>query len=294
VFQALPEVLQGEVMTGARGVHPRVERFARDDVFLVAAAGSIAACKDRRVIYVEHGAGQSYVGGRHAASYPGGDHPANVIGYVCPSEQVALSWRGRPAVAVGCPALDPLATAGRGEAVVFTFHWDAPLVCPEARSARSHYLDHLHEMVTWARETGRSRGDVIGTWHPRDRMAAGIWRSLRVPAEPDPDRVLRQAALVIADNTSLTYEAAALGIPTIALNAPWYRRDVDHGLRFWSHVPGLQVDDAYELIARPALEWITDERTPLLGKRAARRAYALPPNSGGAAIAAGFITDLIS
>jgi hypothetical protein len=295
IFEELPAELQGEVLTGAEGHHPRVGRFPPDDVFIVGGFGSIAACGDRAVVYVEHGAGQSYLGARsrHRESYPGGEHPPNVIAYVCPNERVARAWHGRPAIAVGCPALDGIESRALGaDAVVFTFHWDAPLVCPEARSARPHYLAHLHEMVSWVRDTTKGRAYPLGHWHPRDRWAEGIWRNLRVPTEPDPDRALEQAALVIACNTSFAYEAAALGIPTVALNAPWYRRDVHHGLRFWDHPPGLMVDDADELMALPVDDWINDPLNRTVGHAAARRAYSMPVGSGGAALAAQFIVEV--
>ena len=189
IFEALPEDLQGHMLTGADGHHPRVKRFPPDDVFMVGGYGSVAACGDRRVVYVEHGAGQSYQGARsrHAESYPGGTHPPNVVAYICPNERVARSWHGRPAIAVGCPALDDVEPGALGaDAVVFTFHWDAPLVCPEARSARPHYMEHLHEMVRWVRDTTKGRAYPLGHWHPRDPWAEGIWRNLRVPGRTRP------------------------------------------------------------------------------------------------------------
>ena len=45
------------------------------------------------------------------------------------------------------------------------------------------------------------------------------------------------------------FEAASVGIPVVAMNAPAYRRDVHHGLRFWDAVPGPQVDDTDQLLA---------------------------------------------
>jgi hypothetical protein len=242
------------------------------------------------VIYVEHGAGQTYkmVKPRIAAHYPGGPHPDNVIGYICPNEIVAKSW-DRPAVAVGCPALDG-AEPGVGRHVVITFHWDAPAVCPEARSARPHYIEDLHCLIPWVNDAGL---ELLGHAHPRDTVAKGIWRKLGVPFEPDPDVALHKASLVIADNTSFAYEAANLEIPNVALNAPWYRRDVEHGLRFWEHPPGLMVDDIWGILAHDVDHFLWDSENRWVREAAAERAYSHRPDTGGTDLAVEFVMDLV-
>lgn len=215
-----------------------------------------------RLLYVEHGAGQSYDGDERArgnGSYSGGAGLDRVRLFLCPSERVTARWRDTydtPAVAVGCPRLDALKKP-RGEtalawhktgeaplqpAVAVTFHWDGSGLCPEAGSAWRHYDHALPGLVT------DPRWRVVGHGHPRLwPTIQRRWQELGVDHYADPDVVLGQADVLVADNTSLMYEAAALGIPVVVLNAPFYRRDVEHGLRFWSHPPGLQVDHPGEL-----------------------------------------------
>lgn len=290
IFSALPRELQGEWI----GHEPsRVRRLPKDDVYLVGGGGSIEDARGARVIYVEHGAGQTYTGlkARHRPHYSGGVHTPNVIGYVCPSKTVADRWHGRPAVVVGCPAVDGLKRAQNADRVVITFHWDAPHVSPEARTARPHYARHLREIVRWIEATGLK---VLGHWHPRDAVKAKmIWEHIGVDMEPDVDRALERARFVIADNTSFHYEAAHLGIPGISLNAPWYRKHVNHGLRFWESPPGIQVDDPDELLTQRLDLLMASNEAEAAAYFASNAAYGLPHGGEGAKTASRFITDLL-
>lgn len=235
----LPDGLKGEWIVG------RPKGIPDDDIIMVAGFPDIARAEGRRVIYVEHGAGQSYVGlTKGEGHYHGSEHPENVVGYVCPRQDVADSW-GRPALAVGAPVCDPypLVTGNEKPVAAITFHWDCKLL-PETRSALDHYVNDLGRIVRSLRAQGF---DVLGHHHPRDSRLRRIWDGLQV-TQANVRQVRSIADVLIADNTSLAYEMLYLRRHVVTLNAPWYRRDVHHGLRFWSHVPGVVVDDAGALL----------------------------------------------
>lgn len=215
------------------------------------------------VVYVEHGAGQTYDGDTSSASHPsysGGDGFDRVILFVCPSELVAARWRERyraPAVVVGSPKLDAwhdraakegTERVGRDRSVpvvAVTFHWDCPLV-PETRSAWRHYDRALPELVQWARS---QQVELLGHGHPRIwRALAHRWEQLGVEPVRRFDDVLARAGCLVGDNTSALFEFASCDRPVVVLNAPWYRRDVEHGGRFWTWADvGVQCDEPGEL-----------------------------------------------
>ena len=172
----------------------------------------------------------------------------------------------------------PIVSTGEAPLAAVAAGTRGAFVAPEAWSAREHYLDMLHNMVDALRTDGF---EVIGTWHPRDTLGHKVWKNLGIEATSDPDEVLRKATLLIADNTSLLYEAAHVGIPSIVLNAPWYRKDVEHGLRFWDHVPGAMVDDPYEFIAMSHTVYSNTLSTHTTAHSAALYAYGKKRSDAG-------------
>jgi hypothetical protein len=221
---------------------------------LVASYGDIK--KGRRLGYgafafLEHGIGQSYNGdhhSRHHPSYAGGMDRADCELFLVPNETAAAAWRvayPRATVAiVGSPRLDalPRREPGPGPVVAVSFHVSFSF-SPETKSAYGHYRLTLPELA--------QRYQVIGHSHPRwaDTMVRE-YRRLGIEFVPDFAAVCRRADVYVCDNSSTLYEFASTGRPVVVLNAPGYRRDVDHGLRFWEAADvGVQVDEPGALIA---------------------------------------------
>lgn len=227
--------------------------------------------------------------------YHGSILPPSVVACIAPRADVAKSW-DRPAFVAGCPAIDeyaglvpPHPDGPTRPLAVITFHWGADRLCAEAASAADHYLPRMAEVVAQLRASGV---DVVGHWHPRRPTLRGIWNELGVDWIPDIDTVLRTAHIMIADNTSVMYEMAALGRSVIALNCPGYRRDVEHGLRFWTAVPGWQVDSVDELLALDVMAYWYEDWSVLQRDHAVRYAYGGVPVGGAGAAAAAWLMTL--
>lgn len=204
----------------------------------------------RPIIYLEHGAGQSYIeeGAAHP-SYSGGGDRDRVSLFLTPNATTALRERAAypdaTVAVVGSPRLDHLATLRADppdeQRVAFAFHWDCSLL-PETRETFTYWrrtLRALHEEGHW---------QVAGHAHPR--IAGNLARHFErwgIPFARQLDDVIPLVNILAVDNSSVMFEAAALDIPIVALNHPRYRRDVHHGLRFWDSVPGPQADTPDDL-----------------------------------------------
>jgi UDP-N-acetylglucosamine:LPS N-acetylglucosamine transferase len=89
----------------------------------------------------------------------------------------------------------------------------------------------------------------MGHAHPHAaRQIRRFYDSVGIEFIENFDDVLDIADVYAADATSTIYEAAACGIPVVLLNAPYYRRDVHQGIRFWEAATiGPQTQTASEL-----------------------------------------------
>jgi len=236
IWQALPDDIRGSDY----GTGPAVTT----NILLVGGYSDVKRHFYNDVIYVEHGAGQSYVGMDRAVTpfYAGGPQHRQTLAFICPTFESGAKWAkaypDRTAFVVGCPKLDPWHRGDRGipdrKTVAVTFHWNADTTgVPETRSAFEEYFPVLQDAVSFWKSEGWT---VLGHHHPRYEAIAEFWKTeLKDDVEyiATSSEVLDRASVLVADNTSLQAEFLSLGRPVVYLNHSMYRRDVSHGGRFW-------------------------------------------------------------
>jgi len=279
VWFALPESVRGQfavcsIQLGNRlldyGIEPTVYRngpallnaLQREKrLTLVAGHGETAGLDTtgRPNAILMHGVGFNFDPEKTLSCYPGTKHNRrNTVLMLLTNERIAQVERdANPHVrvmTVGCPKLDkwhrqPPKPRADPPTIAFAFHWRCR-VAPEAGTAWSHYQDTLPEVA--------KQFHVLGHGHPHiiDRLTPQ-YQSMGIEVVRDLDEVFERADLLCFDATSAGYEFASLDRPVVVLNAPWYRRGVNFGLRFWDHADvGVQVDEPGDLIAgiRAALE----------------------------------------
>jgi hypothetical protein len=257
---------------------------------LVASIGDLKRGRGRRNAIMEHGCGQSFGGDPRTAergSYAGGAGRDAEL-FLHPGNHPAARDRARYPKArvevVGCAKLDSLPRRDRGEppVVAVSFHWNCT-ICAETRPAWDVFRGHVAELS--------KSMQVIGHGHPRIiRRLAAMYKRLGIETVASFEEVCRRADVYVNDCSSTLFEFAATGRPVVVLNAKRYRRDIDHGLRFWEAsgvgVNVEQGDDLREAVQR-ALEDAPELRAER--ERALDMVYAF--RSGGAQRAADVLVD---
>lgn len=246
VWKRLPDDVRGNVYgpgADSLGEPQPLKEAGRDPDRLVLVAGQpdLARLRYRTGVLMEHGCGQSYGGSRtdpsaaHHAAHPGGRARDKAAAFLHPNEyaarrDAAAYPRARVEI-IGSPRLAELQAVPHEptapHTVCVSTHWHASL-CRESGSAWGAFHAAFADL---ARD---GRFHVIGHGHPRIfRSLVPHYRRMGIePVESFTD-VLRRASVYVVDNSSTLYEWAALRGPTVVLDAPWWRTNVEHGLRFW-------------------------------------------------------------
>lgn len=210
---------------------------------LIASWGDVQYVSGRPFIMIEHGAGQKYGGDPHPDAQPDLSHTCGLRLILCPSEEVAgrnrLYHAHATAAVVGSAKVERYAhiRAGRPErdglpVVAFAWHWPSTKqLTDESRWAFPHWQAALAELAAMGDDARGYR--LLGHGHPKAwPTLRNFYRGVRVRSTDDPEEVIRRADVLVADNTSMMFEAAAVNIPVVMLDAPWYDLAAPHGLRW--------------------------------------------------------------
>lgn len=207
----------------------------------------------RKSVIIMHGVGFNFDVDKSLPNYPGTTkNRQHVVLMLSTNEQIAEIERAGnpqiPVVVIGCPKLDtwhnrPKKRLKKGEepVIALAWHWRCK-IAPEAGTAFDYYKHELSKLA--------AKYKVIGHGHPNiiDEIAP-IYEKLGIEVVRDLDEVFERAHVLVADATSAMYEFASLDRPVVVCNAPFYRRNVDFGLRFWKHADvGVQCNKKGDLI----------------------------------------------
>lgn len=246
------------------GIEPVHLPPRRAELVLVASFEDHRAVHPSPTVFLNHGVGQTYRGDPNVAnhsSYSGGKDRERAVLHLCPSLRDSLNCSG-PTAIVGVPKMDPYypvtnVTVPTNPTVAVSFHADIAL-CPETRWAFPYFKEAVLQL--------KEDFNLIGHCHPRMRGIMERWYARHsIPYFPHFSDILNNADLYVIDNSSTMYEFASTGRGVVTLNAPWYRRDVHHGLRFWDAIPGIDIDNPELLSA--AVEMTLEDRPNVRKKR---------------------------
>lgn len=264
------------------------------DGVMIASGPDLPNANSRQVIFVEHGAGQTYAtDAANHQGYTGGRGRDGVSLFLCPNERTAAAnlvrYPGAHAAVIGDPTIsefDAVAAAlgdppDRQPVVAVTWHFDLPgLGIPETRTTWPYWANAALDLA--------EAYEVLGHAHPKaQREILPWWERYGVMTTDSFAVVAAVAELLVLDNSSVGPEFARTGKPILWLNAPFYRRDVHHGGRFWEWTEWAECcDDADDLtdavgraLADPperqaARAKATRDIYPYIGLEAARRGAA--------------------
>lgn len=275
VWEALPDDLKGTFYVddvpfkssdrirerGIDCVSISAEKLVRNPNPIVVAGLNPKLRSNPNLILLNHGAGQTYLNkGKHLhQSFSGGPDRDNILLFLNPNKRAyEADLQAYPLAShamIGCPKIDSFLKKPRPSndipVVAISFHFDSR-VCEETRTSFPYYKDAIAQL---SREPGIK---LLGHGHPRiiDDLIP-FYEALGVEIVRDFEEVIERADLYVCDNSSTIFEFASTDRPVLLLNSPWYRKDVEHGLRFWEHADiGIQCDYPADLpyLVRQALD----------------------------------------
>lgn len=275
IWDALPEELHGtfyvplEMQEYAEKVLMRDHRclyvYKEDNLgssverypVLVAGYGDMIAVHQnnpsRKIVYMEHGTGHTF----HTSPYPDGKGKRDWVDlFLPPNEYTARkirSVRNTRCEVIGTPKMDkvfrelnPLnmlkLSYPSPPTIAIGFHWgNKGNTPPESGSAFDHYKDIIPELS--------ERFNLLAYGHPlAEDSYKKFYLSHGIEYTSNLWNVFARADVCINDLSSAMYEFLVTGKPVIVLNTPWFRRDVQHGIRFWDYADiGIHVEEPSEL-----------------------------------------------
>jgi hypothetical protein len=247
IWKTIPDSIRGTLYTDLRddvkrlglpGIVKPVDVMGietRNPVLVASFDGYSAAKYDKRpVALLDHGIGQSFGADpdrriSHHFAYPGGDGRDADL-YLCGSEHAAnrersITTRHNRIYAIGCAKRIPQSPRNTTPIIALSFHWEATQP-PEAVGGFSEFRFALEPMF--------QQYKVIGHYHPRMKGRMCKWYTdHNVPIVHNLSEVMQLADVFICDTNSSLYQFALTGKPVVVLNPSWFRKTLNHGLRFW-------------------------------------------------------------
>lgn len=236
----------------------------------------------RPLILMEHGVGLTPTD--RNVGYAGSEGLRSRVSlFLAPNEYIrkktAKTYPTAPQAVIGTPKLDAWADARKKKmdapaTVAVSFHWDGSTVAPEAGNAWAWYKEVIQDLA--------SRYHVIGHGHPKIFHTLAPWyESLGIEVVRSFEEVMKRADVYVNDCSSTMYEFCVTGRPVVVLNAPWFRRDVHFGIRFWDYSDvGVAVEQPGEL-GRAVASALRDSK--VMRERRSRYVNELYPHLGCAA-----------
>lgn len=225
------------------------------DVAVVSSSADAMTCRktapSRPIIMMEHGVGITFPKNQSYAGFTG--IRAKVAMFLAPNQWIHdKTWvvlPKKPQAIVGTPKMDKWKDPPKGNKcrICISFHWNGSAVAPEAGNALEYYVKHLSD---YAKAVNRIGYELVGHCHPRIvQEVKPHYKDAGIPFIDNFDEVMETCLLYINDCSSTLYEAATI-MPVIILNAPWFRRDIDFGIRFWKWTDiGFQCNHPDDLIS---------------------------------------------